>query len=76
MNHEDLRAKIAAYPVERLRELHLHMLIDWADDDTRIREIASKHGIDVEGDKWGVPGIVEIAESMSERITALEGATS
>jgi hypothetical protein len=48
---------------------------DWADDDTRIKEIAKRHGIDTEyGD--AVSGYfktcVDVAEKMSERIAELE----
>lgn len=47
---------------------------DWADDDTRVKEIAKKHGIDAEyGDSETgyFKTCVDVAEKMSEAITDL-----
>ena len=47
---------------------------DWADDDTRVKEIAKKHGIDAEyGDSETgyFKTCVDVAERMSEAITDL-----
>jgi len=51
---------------------------DWADDDTRVKEIAKGAGIDVEADAENdgyFRTVIDVAERMAERIENLEAAT-
>ena len=41
---------------------------DWSDDDTQIRELAKPFGIDVEGDSYCVPGMVDVVEAMAKQL--------
>jgi hypothetical protein len=45
---------------------------DWAVDDTAIRELAKRHGIDVDGTTEAVPPLVSLVEQMSEKLAEAE----
>lgn len=39
-------------------------------DESRIKPICAKHGIDTEGDSYGVPGIITCVEDLEAKLTA------
>lgn len=43
---------------------------DWAEDDTAIRELVRPLGIDVDGDSFAVPPVVELVEQAIKALTA------
>ena len=51
-------------------QMLISVLEDWADDDTAIREIAKKYltELEVEGDSYGVPTIVDVVEKLCKKI--------
>jgi hypothetical protein len=56
--------------IEKLTEINKRAREDWADDDTRVKEAAKPFFTDFEinGDSYGVPGVIDIAELMAKRI--------
>lgn len=48
--------------------------LDWAEDDTAIKGFAARFGIDVDGDRYGVPSMVDVVEKMAEQLTDLTAA--
>lgn len=70
LNHaRDLERQLAAAKAQI--ELHCR---DWAEDHTALQELVRKHvpGADVEGDSYGVPGIVQLAEMLVDQLIAKE----
>ena len=48
-----------------------YMCLDWAHDHTYVENIAKKLGIPqdrIEGDSYGVPGIIELVDMIVEKI--------
>jgi hypothetical protein len=51
-------------------QMLVSVLEDWADDDTAIREMAKKYltELEVEGDSYCVPSIVDVVEKLCKII--------
>jgi DNA repair exonuclease SbcCD ATPase subunit len=64
---EELQEKI------KILENRIHNLcLDWAEDDTAIKNFAKKFGIDIEGDSYGVPCMVDVVEEMAKMLELSE----
>lgn len=69
-----LEDSVDKMPVEELRRYYCQILRDSTDDDTEIRRLAARvlPEIDVEGNSYGVPGIVDIVENLVIMIENLQ----
>jgi hypothetical protein len=69
-----LRAENAALKAEvaHKQKLIQNSCEDWAEDDTRIKELAKPFGIDVEGDSYAVPTMVDVVECMAKLLTKVQ----
>lgn len=56
--------------IAKLKKRLHNLCLDWADDDTRIKDFARPFGIDVEGDSFGVPTMVDVVEEMAKLLAA------
>lgn len=71
---KDLAAELNARE-EKLAEakgLLRNSITDQCNDDRQIRELAKPFGIDVEGDSYGVPGMVDVVEAMAKKLSELQ----
>lgn len=53
----------------RKQKLIEMLCLSSTEDDTAIRSITQKHGMEVEGDTFGVPGIADCVEELSNKLT-------
>ncbi len=67
-----LREQIAQKPEAQVRELYALTLEDWADTDTKVREVALRvlTDFEVNGDSYGVPCIADIVDTLVKKIEA------
>jgi hypothetical protein len=58
----------------KVEEINRRACEDWADDDTRVKELAKPFftELQINGDSYGVPGVVDIAELFATRLAKVE----
>lgn len=56
--------------IEELEKINKLACEDWADDDTRVKELAKPFltKFEIEGDSYGVPGVIDIVESLTKQL--------
>lgn len=59
----------------KVKEINRIACLDWADDDTRVKEMAKKFypAAEVDGDSYGVPGVVDIVEWLIDDLAKARG---
>lgn len=69
-----LRQQLETRSKDQLIMSLVTLLIDWADDDTRGRKLALQvlSDFEVNGDSFGVPSLVDIIETLVERIKGVK----
>jgi len=79
--YKKLKSKIVEYLSKiisrkgRNEQMLTSVLEDWADDDTAIRDLASKYltKFEVDGDSYGVPPIVDVVERLCKKLDEYRG---
>lgn len=62
-----------AAEVVRLRTINRHACEEWAEDHTHLQNLCRAAGCtehEVEGDRYGVPGIMELADLLRDKLSS------